>query len=152
MDNASYYTVTANKASSMLRVKVKMQNWIISICLSYLWVFNYPEFIFIQKEPTVYKTDLIWDGLMVTKWSGFRLVSVNPNELIKSIEKNNRWKKCRGFSQHNIDIWNKECDHVKKVEDKYNHTGISVGLAWRGGTDKKRIVSYGCLNYYWDSQ
>ncbi|CAH2087754.1 unnamed protein product [Euphydryas editha] len=143
MDNASYHTIAVNKAPTMSSTKDQMQNWIKSKGLTYLPTMvkaQLYEIVKEHKEPIKYEADLMLEkhGHKVVRLPPYHC-DLNPIELIWSVLKRRIAVKNVGqeaknivkiteeaFSSITAEEWKKDCEHVKKIEDKYYHEGISV--------------------------
>lgn len=143
MDNASYHTVAINKTPTMANTKTEMQNWILSKGLAYLPSMvkgQLFEIIKEYKEPRIYEADEILEkqGHKVLRLPPYHC-DLNPIELIWSLLKRRIAEKNVGQEAGNIvniteeafstitrEEWKKECEHVKKIEDKYYADGPAV--------------------------
>lgn len=140
MDNASYHTIQLNKAPTMSSRKVEMQNWITNNGLSYLPTMVKAQLFQIIKEhkqPPVYEADIMLEahGHKVVRLPPYHC-DLNPIELIWSVLKRRIAEKNVGQEANKIvqiteeafatiteEEWKKECEHVKKVEEKYYADG-----------------------------
>ncbi|XP_045445838.1 uncharacterized protein LOC123653906 [Melitaea cinxia] len=140
MDNASYHTVQLNKAPTMSSRKTEMQNWITSNGLSYLPSMVKAQLFQIIKEhkqPPVYEADVMLEahGHKVVRLPPYHC-DLNPIELIWSVLKRRIAEKNLGQEANKIvqiteeafatitEVeWRKECEHVKKLEEKYYADG-----------------------------
>ncbi|XP_034840153.2 uncharacterized protein [Maniola hyperantus] len=140
MDNASYHTVQLNKAPTMSSRKAEMQNWMTRNGLSYLQTMVKAQLFQIIKEhkqPPVYEADIMLEahGHKVVRLPPYHC-DLNPIELIWSVLKRRIAERNVGQEANKIvqiteeafatitdEEWRKECEHVKKLEEKYNADG-----------------------------
>ncbi|GBP36407.1 hypothetical protein EVAR_87986_1 [Eumeta japonica] len=143
MDNAPYHSVVVNKTPTMSTTKAEMQNWIVSKGLSYLPTMvkaQLFEIIQEHKERPVYEADSLLEQY------GHKVVSLPPYhcdlnaiELIWSLLKRRIAEKNVGqeakniikiteeaFSSITAEEWEKECEHVKNIEENYFRDGVLV--------------------------
>ncbi|XP_050665072.1 uncharacterized protein LOC126965483 [Leptidea sinapis] len=136
MDNASYHTVQVDKAPTMSSTKSEMQSWITSKGLSYLPTMlkaQLYEIIKEHKQLPVYEADVMLEenGHKVLRLPPYHC-DLNPIELIWSVLKRRVAEKNVGqeankivhiteeeFATITAEEWNKECEHVIKMEDQY---------------------------------
>ncbi|CAH0714737.1 unnamed protein product, partial [Brenthis ino] len=122
------------------RRKAEMQNWISSNGLSYLPTMVKAQLFQIIKEhkqPPVYEADIMLEahGHKVVRLPPYHC-DLNPIELIWSVVKRRVAEKNIGQEANKIlqiteeafatiteEEWIKECEHVKKVEEKYYADG-----------------------------
>ncbi|XP_045456360.1 uncharacterized protein LOC123666209 [Melitaea cinxia] len=135
MDNAPYHSVKTNKSPTMANSKAELKQWITSRGLAYLpnmLKVELYEIIKEHKEEPIYGVDsyLTLHGHKSLRLPPYQC-DLNPIEMIWSVMKKRVAEKNVGRESKNFvhlteeafdgitpDIWKKECDHVRRIEEK----------------------------------